>query len=219
MPGKGANAAEAEVPRADARELVVVVAEGGERRERGSAEAGLQLSGVSRRVARLGHGGLQLPHLRRHVGGIDRFELREFPAETTVEATDPANANRFWYAAYDGRLWQDGNVGNTSGIGNGPGATAYNGKIYLMFNSPGGAFCYKTYDGSHWLSDTQIPNTPGCVGNPGAAVFDRKMYVLHQAPDRRFLYKTYDGDDWALDTAVPNTSGISAGPAAVVFSL
>ena len=41
-----------------------------------------------------------------------------------------------------------------------------------MFNSPSGTFCYKTYDGSHWLADTQIPNTPGCIGNPGAAVFD-----------------------------------------------
>jgi hypothetical protein len=38
---------------------------------------------------------------------------------------EPGNSNRFWYAAYDGRLWHDGNVGNTGGIGNGPGATAY----------------------------------------------------------------------------------------------
>jgi hypothetical protein len=132
---------------------------------------------------------------------------------------EPGNTNRFWYAAYDGRLWHDGNVGNTGGIGNGPGATAYDGKIYLMFNSPSGQFCYKTYDGSHWLADTQIPDTPGCIGNPGAAVFDQKMYVLHQAPGSRFLYRTYDGEDWTSETAVPNTAGISAGPAALAFSL
>lgn len=88
-----------------------------------------------------------------------------------------------------------------------------------MFNSPSGQFCYKTYDGSHWLADTQIPDTPGCIGNPGAAVFDQKMYVLHQAPGSRFLYRTYDGEDWTSETAVPNTAGISAGPAALAFSL
>jgi hypothetical protein len=133
--------------------------------------------------------------------------------------TEPNNTTRLWYAAYDGNLWQGAIVPDTAGIGNGPGATTYDGKIYILFNHPDGVFYFKTWDGRQWSADRQVPNTPGCISNPGAAVYEDRMYVLHQAPNNQFLYKTYDGQNWTPDAAVPNTSGISGGPAAVAFSL
>ena len=135
-------------------------------------------------------------------------------------ATEPDNLTRFWYVAYDGRLWQQANiVQNTGGISNSPGAVAFNGRIYAFFNTPAGQFFFKTYDGNTWAGDQQIPNTGGCVADPGAALYNGAIYLLYQGQNSVFYFRTYDGNTWTSEMSVPNTGGISAGPATTLFTL
>jgi hypothetical protein len=114
-------------------------------------------------------------------------------------------------------------INETDGSWATPAFTAFNGKLYLIFNAPnpGDKLTYcESSDGTTWSPGKPINDVDHTAVAPAVAEFNGKFYVFFKADDpsnRIMMCVSSDGKTWSNGKPITATASTPTAPAAAAF--